>query len=119
MEPKQKKSASPNKLTPRYLLYVIDEQKREAVKYSQVKQSFKKLFSCHKYSDKIEEVQTEMWIDGNKVIHSKAPYDDDKVYHQAKNIFEANVMFKKFLEHKSKIENEKEKNQTATPKLPQ
>lgn len=115
MEQKKKGLDLLSKLKPRYFLFVIDEQGREAVKYSQEKQSFMKMFSCHKYSEKVEEVKTDGWIDENKTIHSKARYDQDKTYLQARNIFEANIKFKQFIAHK----NEKEKNQTANQELPQ
>lgn len=116
MEQKKKKLASAGK--NRFLLYVIDDKGREAVKYSQPKQSFCKLFSCHKYTNKVEEVITQGWIDANKTIHSKALYDDDKIYHQAKNIFEANIKFQQFINHFNNIQNEKAEIETANQELP-
>lgn len=112
----QKPSAT---IKPAYILFVIDDQNKMAVKYSQPKQSFCKMFSCHKFSDKVEQVVTEGYLDGNKVIHSIALYDDDKIYIQAKNIFEANVKFQKFITHKNNLQNEKEKIETANQELPQ
>ncbi|MFA9220246.1 MAG: hypothetical protein ACEQSL_03565 [Sediminibacterium sp.] len=108
------KSALSKKAINYYILYIIDDEKREMVKYSQQRQQFMKLFSCHRFNDKVEEVITELYLDENKIMHSKAMYDDDKIYMQAHNIFEANTKFKKFIAHKNTIQNEKEKTETAT-----
>jgi hypothetical protein len=75
------------------------------------------MFSCHKLTQKIEEVVTQMHIDKNKVIHSKAPYDEDKIYMQARNIFEANTKFKKFFDKLNSIQDEKEKTETENSQL--
>lgn len=97
-----------------YLLYITEDGQKK-VKYSQAKKSFSKMFSQDSYTQKIEEVKTEMFIDANKVIHSMAPYEDHKIYLQARNIFEANVQFQRF----NNAKNEKEKAKTETTELPQ
>lgn len=77
------------------------------------------MFSCHKFTDKVEEIVTEGYLDERKIIHSIALYDEDKIYIQAKNIFEANVKFKKFITHKNNLQNEKAKIETTAQELPQ
>lgn len=96
-----------------YLLY-ITEDGVEKVKYSQFKKSFTKLFAYDTLTEKTKEVITEMCLDQDKIIHHKAPYEDHKIYLQARNIFEANVQFQKF----NNAKNEKEKTKTENQELP-
>lgn len=97
-----------------YILYVMEDGVKK-VKYSQKKKSFSKMFAWDTLTEKVSEVVTEMFIDASKIIHSMAPYEDHKIYLQARNIFEANVQFQKFNDAKK----EKEKHQAADTQLPQ
>lgn len=96
----------------RFLLYIVDENDMEKVKYSQIRQQGEGLFSYDQLRNVTEEVVTQMWIDEYKFIHYKARWKENKIYIQAKNIFEANVKFQKFINHQ-KSQNEKEKIETA------
>lgn len=92
-----------------YFMLYTEEDGKKKIKYSQPIKPWHFLYSFSLIDEHVEEVVVRCWLDENKVAHWFAKWDKDKIYIQSTTVFQAGILFKKFVDEHLKLQNEKEK----------